>query len=388
MRTLHAISFGFIPFVASLFLSCSGSKDKTVAGGFSDETETTEISGILVGADGKPEANARLVLRQDFRSANSRVAIDSLRSYEAFADIDGKFSFDSIPSGTWNLDVRNNAKGSMQRVVAKSAHQDLGTDTLKQIVASIYRNSNPDLKFVFLPQTNEVVPLKDGSALLAIPGDSVEVLPYTEQEGLIPDPTAVPEKIPAAISSAWIPSFTLNFEKADPWADATGNITHVGNVNAAPTVTDAATVFAGNECFHIVPDRDYSYPEFRIRARVSFAQVTGTQAILCASDDANSDAWCLRKKGADSLIFWFQDDRQAADSVVLSGIPSKQWLEIAATVTPKDVSLGVTGMETIKRVKPIDLSSFAQPIAIGCQEWSGPNQFLNASVDWISMDIP
>lgn len=390
MTHYRVINWGSCVLLTTLFLSCSGSSSKDdVAGGFSDETETTELTGRLVDPSGKAQASTRILLRQDFRSAPAGTAVDSLKAFEVFSNIDGEYRFESVPAGTWNLDARASGTGVLKTITARTATCELGADTLRAIQSAVYTSTNPDLKAVFLPQTNQVVPMVNGEALLMVPGNQVEILPLTEG-AIAPDPGAEVEIVPLSAASAWIPLFSLNFLPIDPWLDPTGNTTHLQNANAPPLVLDEGAIqFNGVACFQIAQDRDYSSKWFELQTRVSISALPpGPQAIVCALDIAGQDSWCLRKHGVDSLVFWFQDALAAADSLVLSDIPNAQWFTITARIDGTGATLGVTGLDTLHVASSLDFADVKAPITFGCQDASNPVQFATADMDWILVTKP
>lgn len=374
-----------------LLLSCSGSKDSDkVAGGFSDETETTEITGLLVDGNGKAQANARLVLRQDYRTAKEGTSIDALESHETFTDASGRYTFTEISSGTWYLEARKNEIGALTKVESGKTDLDLKTDTLRNVGSVVYKSTDPATVAIFLPQLNQVLPLTNGEALITIPGDQVEVIPLTDTEET-PEITAIPEILEVSeAASQWTSLFSFNFPSSpDPWLDETGNVTHLQNLNAAAyAVSESVIRFNGNACFSILNDRDYSHPFFQISTRVSFvvASAGDRQSIACLPIVSGEDAWCLERQGADSVVFWYQDGTSPKDSLVVTNVPDSTWIEIVAEVGEEGVSLGVQGVDTVSSTVTKDLSTFTSAITIGCtdENFTGIH-FLSADMDWVTL---
>jgi hypothetical protein len=105
---------------------------------------TPPVNGKVVGADGKPVADANILVEPPRNQNNSGLILASIRGVNAKSDPDGKFTMLSIPNGTV-LRARKGTAGTVKETTISSSNRDV-TLTLKDDAAGsvLLRVTQPD----------------------------------------------------------------------------------------------------------------------------------------------------------------------------------------------------------------------------------------------------
>jgi len=362
-------------------LSCDGSKR---AGGFSDETETTQISGILRTPAGAACARTTVILRQDYRSATSVHAIDSLPAFQVLTDSSGKFIFSAVAKGTWHLQSEQDSLGILRTLLVQDSRIDLGTDTVRALQTILFSPDSFATSLLFIPQLNRVIDLSQGTVGLRLPLGTYEAIPVQDSLAVPTDTNSTSDTVQTDSTGLWKTLGLWLFTHGSEWTDNSGNQLTLLNVNAPPTSNALGYLtYAGNECIQINHTPALSPAGFRIDLRLrTRSGITTPQSILCADDSTSmSEAWCLRILSGDSLVFWFRDNL-SEDSLVVEGIVAETWTDISAFSTGQAVVLQTTAFPLTKTVVA-DFSALVAPMAIGCSNASGPSQFFSGDLDYL-----
>lgn len=360
-------------------------KDKTVSGGFMDETETS-ISGDLVTIGGTPVANVSVKLHQDFRGLSGCHSVDSLSTITTTSDNAGHFHFLAKGKGLWHLEARDSSRGILHDVNAQADSQVLGTDTLRPLQSLVIPASHSK---VFIAQTNQIVNRSQGLDTLSLPQgsydlyvvDSIKNWPDTTQKSVV-------HSLSIVVDSLWSPIGSWGFNKPNSWSDTSGHSIYMTNLSGAPGDSATWINFYGNTCIQLLDQPAIMRPSyFKIEVTVKFAPFIGTQSVMCNNDTVVSHAaWCLNiSDGANALFVFRNTTTGAALQIDAPGLVANTYQTIGLQVYHDSVTLTTPITKTMFSTSSALFTTIAMPPTIGCrQNATNLDQFFVGQLDYLT----
>lgn len=366
--------FGFGFALLLTLFACNDGKKK-VAGGYMDETETTDltVSGILLGMDQKPFAR-QVVRLNEAQGAELSDTTDSTGEYE----------FEKVQPGHWYLVAEDTAQGLLREIVVDSQDIVLGTDTLESLLRVVLVRSEQVSDTVYIVQLHRTVVLQSDSVELLLPQGE-----YDFNRQLASSSSSSPS-MSSSLAIAGPATIRYLFADDGPLLDSSGNGLALSVASGTPSFAAGSVGFYGASCL-LAPYRDGvfgSHVRMSVRLKLRGTS-TAVQGIFCNDDGAGmGDIFCLRRRGLDTLEFKFQASVLQADSVFAGGVAQDLWMTVSAEIDSNNVAtLYLDGAPLASKVVAGSFSGgFHTDSRIGCrnQTLNDPHYFIG-DIDSLSV---
>ncbi len=409
-----------------ILLSCGDGKKK-VAGGYIDETETTDIkvSGLLLDS-------------ANHAYAYQSVKLNSEYGYQLFdsTDSSGAYLFEKVNPGRWYLVVEGVGQGLLREVMVDSVNLQIAVAKLEPLQKLILVRSQQTSDTVYIKQLGRMVVFTSDTMEIMVPQGDYDVVTLEEiplvlssssgtslisnatvssslsilvssnsrqssaglnlSSGTLSSSSESPSGSSSSVAIVSTDGVTLRylFSNLAQTLDSSGNNLTLSVSKGAPLFAIGAVSFYGNDCIKSPYFQGVLGTFMQIDARIKLNGINpvGVQGIFCNDNGPGfNDAFCLRRKGLDTLELYFQTMSQpGGDSISYGSVAQNTWTTVRAEFAPdSSVSLYVDGsMVATKRVLPGFYGMFSTDNRLGCRnETLGDPQYFYGDVDSLTVRI-
>lgn len=420
--------------VLFMLLSCGDGKKK-VAGGYMDETETTDInvSGLLLDSANQAYAYQSVKLNSEY-------------GYQLFdsTDASGAYLFQKVNPGRWYLVVEGNGQGLLREVMVDSIDLQVETATLEPLQKLILVRSQQTSDTVYIKQLGRKIIFASDTMEIMVPKGDYDVVAIDEVSQIsssssgarlmssttllsstssrlsssLPKSSAdldlssfafsssseagtlSSSSKPPAGSSSSVAIISSNgvtlrylFTTLSQTLDSSGNNLTLSVSKGTPLFATGFVSFYGSDCIKspYYQGELGTYMQIDARIKLKGNATSGVQGIFCNDEGSGiGDSFCLRRRGLDTLEVYFKSTSQFADSISYAGVAQNTWTTMRAEFAPDStVSMYLDGSLVVsKRVTPGFYGLFPADNRLGCRnETLSEPQYFYGDVDSLTVRI-